>query len=167
MKSIRSWYLAVVATGILLWAFSVRNPKNVVSAQARTPVTMYRFYSGKDGLAHVEKIEVKNFDSKGVASLLATTTGAEIHTSKPDAPGADFGPYHVGPRRQYIFNLAGHEEIEFSGGGRITVNPGDIELIEDLAPSKGHRNRNLGPGVRVNLWVPIADQNVVRGPIPK
>jgi len=50
----------------------------------------------------------------------------------------------------------------FREGRKFTLNPGDIELIEDLAPTKGHRNRNLGPEDRVVLWVPIADQTVVR-----
>src|ERR1700688_4167977 len=167
MKSIFSWYLAVVVVGVLVLVSSVGNPKNVVAAQGTKPVTMYRFYTGKDGLSHVEESEIMNFDSKGVASLMVTTTGAEIHRTKPDAPGADFGAYHPGPRRQYIFDLAGHEEVEFSGGERITLNPGDIELIEDLAPTKGHRNRNLGPEDRLVLWVPIADQTVVRDSISK
>ena len=55
----------------------------------------------------------------------------------------------------------------FREGRRITLNPGDIELIEDLAPTKGHRNRNLGPEDRLVLWVPIADQAVVRDSILK
>ena len=87
-----------------------------------------------------------------------------FYTGK-DAPGAEFGAFHPGPRRPYLVDLAGHEEVEFSGGERITLNPGDIELIEDLAPTKGHRNRNLGPEDRLVLWVPIADQTVVRNSI--
>jgi len=168
MKRMFRFSIAVVAVGgCFLVLFGGQMRRYAVAAQERKPVTMYRFYTGRDGLSHVEKIEVKNFDQNNVANLMDTTTGATLRRSKPDPPGADFGAFHPGPRRQYIFNLAGREEVEFSGGERITLNPGDIELIEDLAPTKGHRNRNLGPDDRLVLWVPIADQTVVRDSILK
>ena len=167
MKRILRFPIAVVTVGMCCLSFCGPARNDAVAAQGRKPVMMYRFYTGKDGLSHVEKIEVTNFDPKNVANLIETTTGATLRVSKPDAPGAEFGEFHPGPRRQYIFDLAGHEEVEFSGGERITLNPGDIELIEDLAPTKGHRNRNLGPEDRLVLWVPIADQTVVRDSILK
>jgi hypothetical protein len=167
MKPMLRFSIAVVTVGICFLMFCGQARNDVVAAQGGKPVMMYRFYTGKDGLSHVEKIEVTNFDPNNVANLMETTTGATLRRSKPDAPGADFGAFHPGPRRQYIFDLAGREEVEFSGGERITLNPGDIELIEDLAPTKGHRNRNLGPEDRLVLWVPIADQTVVRDSISK
>jgi hypothetical protein len=167
VKPMLRFSIAVVMVGICSLMLGGQTPNNPVAAQERKPVTMYRFYTGKDGLSHVEKIEVKIFDKNNVANLMETTTGSTLRRTKPDAPGADFGAFHPGPRRQYIFNLAGHEEVEFSGGEKITLNPGDIELIEDLAPTKGHRNRNLGPEDRLVLWVPIADQTVVRDSILK
>lgn len=159
--------IAVVTVGLCFLLFCEQTRNDAAAAQGRKPVMMHRFYTGKDGLSHVEEIEVKGFDQNNIANLMETTTGATLRSSKPDAPGADFGAFHPGPRRQYIFDLAGHEEVEFSGGERITLNPGDIELIEDLAPTKGHRNRNLGPEDRLVLWVPIADQTVVRDSILK
>ena len=162
MKPMLRPSIAFVAVTIFFLMFCGQMGSDAVDAQGRKPVTMYRFYTGKDGLSHVEKIEVKNFDGHDVANLMDTTTGATLRRSKPDPPGADFGAFHPGPRRQYIFELAGREEVEFSGGEKIILNPGDIELIEDLAPTKGHRNRNLGPEDRLVLWVPIADQTVVR-----
>ena len=167
MKPMLRFSIAVVKVGMCFLMFCGQTRNDAAAAQGRQPVMMYRFYTGKDGLSHVEKIEVKSFDQNNIANLMETTTGATLRSSKPDAPGADFGAFHPGPRRQYIFDLAGHEEVEFSGGERITLNPGDIELIEDLAPTKGHRNRNLGPEDRLVLWVPIADQTVVRDSILK
>jgi len=167
MKPMPRFSIAVVAARISFLIFCGQTRNDVVAAQAGKPVMMYRFYTGKDGLSHVEKIAVMDFDPNNVANLMETTTGATLRRSKPDAPGSDFGAFHPGPRRQYIFDLAGHEEVEFSGGERIILNPGDIELIEDLAPTKGHRNRNLGPEERLVLWVPIADQTVVRDSISK
>ncbi len=167
MKPMLRFSMAVVTIGMCFLMFCRQTRNDAVAAERRKPVMMYRFYTGKDGLSHVEKIEVKNFDQKNIANLMETTTGATLRKSRPDGPGADFGAFHPGPRRQYIFDLAGHEEVEFSAGERITLNPGDIELIEDLAPTKGHRNRNLGPEDRLVLWVPIADQTVVRDSILK
>ena len=165
MKPMLKLSIAVLTVGMCFLMFCGQTRNDAVAAQGRKPVTMYRFYTGKDGLSHVEKIEVKNFDQNKMANLMETTTRVTLLRSKPDAPGADFGAFHPGPRRQYIFNLAGHEEVEFSGGERITLNPGDIELIEDLAPTKGHRNRTLGTEDRLELWVPVADQTVVRDSI--
>lgn len=163
LKSIVKRLIPVVMAGMFVLMLTGETQNDAVVAQGRKPVTMYRYYDGPDGLAHFEKIEVKNFNENDVASLMAIT-GAEIHRNKP---AAAFGPYHPGPRRQYIFNLLGHEQIEFSGGGTITLNPGDIELVEDLAPSKGHRNMTLGPEDRVTVFVPIADQTIIRNSILK
>ena len=77
---------------------------------------MYRFYMGKDGLSHVEKVEVKSFDQNNIATLMETTTGATFAAQKPDAPGADLERSIRDLARQYIFDLAGHEVVEFSGG---------------------------------------------------
>src|SRR4029077_20023542 len=128
MKPMLRFSIAVVTVGICFLMFCGQTRNDVVAAQAGKPVMIYRFFTGKDGLSHVEKIEVKNFDPNNVANLMETTTGVVLRRSKPDAPGAHIGACHPGPRRKYIFDLAGHEEVEFSGGERITLNPGDIEL---------------------------------------
>src|ERR1700682_4444697 len=135
MKSIIRWSVPVVMVGMFVLILSGQTQNDALVAQGRKPVMMYRYYDGPDGLSHVEKIELKNFDEHDVARLM-TAAGAELHRTKPSAPGAGCGAYHPGPRRQYIFNLVVHEQIEFSAGGTIPLNPGDIELIEDLAPCK-------------------------------
>jgi hypothetical protein len=106
MKPMLRFSVAVVTVGMCFLMFRGQTRNDAVAAQGRNPVMMYRFYTGKDGLSHVEKIEVKNFDQKNVADLMETTTGATLRRSKPDAPGADFGAFHPGPRRQYIFKPA-------------------------------------------------------------
>jgi hypothetical protein len=108
--------IAVVTVVLCFLMFCEQTRNDAVAAQGRKPVMMYRFFTGKDGLSHVEGIEVKNFDQNNIANLMETTTGVTLRRSKPDAPGADFGAFHPGPRRHYIFDLAGHEEVEFSGG---------------------------------------------------
>ena len=168
MKSLSKLSIAVAIMGMLVLT-SAAQTKNDTTAPApdKKPVMMYRFYQGTDGLSHVEKIEV-NFDghspSDDIASLMAVSK-VEIRRTKAAPPGTVFsGPFHPGSRRQYIVNISGHEEIEFSGGEKITLNPGDIELVEDLAPAKGHRNVIVGPEPRISLWVPLTDQTPVMGP---
>lgn len=143
--------------------------KSTAAAEPPKPIMMYRFYAGTDGLSHVEKIELKNFDVHNAVALMAGNGIPTIHRDKPDPPGTALSslPFHPAARRQYIFNLQGHAEIEFSGGEKITINPGDIELAEDLAPAKGHRNLIIGPDDRISAWFPITDQTPVIGPMSK
>ena len=166
MKSIVRWSVGIVMLGVFVLIMAGQTQNDAVVAQGRKPVMMYRFYNGTDGLTYVEKIEVM-FNEKDQANLM-TAPGAQIRRTKPNgAPGDDFsGPYHAASR-QYVFNLSGTERINFSGGGTITVVPGDIELVEDVPPGKGHRELNTGPEDRVTLGVPAADQTAVIGPTPK
>src|SRR5712664_3503239 len=99
MKPMLRFSIAVVTVGIYFLMFCGQTRNDAVAAQGREPVMMYRFYTGKDGLSHVEEIEVKNFDQNNVANLMETTTGAMLRRAKPDAPDADFGTSHQGPRR--------------------------------------------------------------------
>jgi hypothetical protein len=134
MKPMLGFSIVLVTVGTCFFMFFGPRRNDAVAAQGRKPVMMYRFYTGKDGLSHVEKIEVKNFDQNNVADLMETTTGATLRRSKPDAPDADFGAFHPGPRRQYIFDLAGHEEVEFSGGERIMRIPGEADHDSGMIP---------------------------------
>lgn len=177
MKSTAKWSIAVAVAATLVLASDAQNKvdaadqasKAAPAAQAPKPIVMYRFYGGADGLSHVEKIELKNFDVHNAVSLMPGNGTPTIHRDKPDSPGTALSglPFHPAARRQYIFNLQGHVEIEFSGGEKITLNPGDIELAEDVAPAKGHRNVILGPEDRISVWFPITDQTAVVGPSSK
>ena len=76
MKPMLKLSIAVVTVGTCFLMFCGQTRNDTVAAQGRKQVMMYRFYTGKDGLSHVEKIEVKNFDQNNVANLMETTTGA-------------------------------------------------------------------------------------------
>ena len=90
MKPMLGFSIALVTVGTCFFMFFGQRRNDAVAAQGRKPVMMYRFYTGKDGLSHVEKIEVKNFDQNNVADLMETTTGATLRRSKPDAPERGF-----------------------------------------------------------------------------
>lgn len=153
MKSIVR--LAIAAGLLAMFAlFSIgRTQHDEAMAQEHKPIYIYRFYTGPDNLSHVEKMEA-NFDQVPANIFkLMTVSGAELHRGKPGR----VVDWHPGGRRQYVVDLAGHKEIEVSGGVKVELEPGDIELIEDTS-GKGHLTRNVGTEDDVSLWLPLADQ---------
>ena len=55
-----------------------------------------------------------------------------------------------------MITLSGHGELEVAGGKKISVGPGNIELVEDVT-GKGHITRTVGTEDRVTLQVPLSD----------
>ncbi len=126
-------------------------PAGVVMAQNRKPVMMTHLYTGPDNLAHAEEIEAK-FD--GNVFKMLPVTGAELHRGLPGS----VADWHTAPRRQYVITLTGQAEIEVAGGKKIAIQPGHIDLVEDVT-GKGHITRVTGTEDRVTLWLPLADQS--------
>ena len=118
------------------------------------PVMINHLYTGPDGQTHVEEMEAKFAPGAGndVYKLL-TNAGAELHR----APPGRVSDWHTAPRRQYVITLFGHGELEVSGGKKIAVGPGNIELVEDVT-GKGHITRVVGTEDRVTIQVPLADR---------
>jgi quercetin dioxygenase-like cupin family protein len=127
----------------------------VVMAQTHKPVFMTRLFVGPDNQTHAEKVELK-FTPGGASevSKMRPVTGAELHRT---ASGS-VDDWHRAPRRQYVITLSGRGEIEAAGGKKITVGPGDIDLVEDTT-GKGHITRVIGAEDRVTLQLPLADQS--------
>jgi len=143
--------------------------RDVAVAQGRKPVVITRIFTGPDGLAHAEDIEL-TLSARGVSGMLKAT-GAEFSV-RPPTPGAnprnttaaaanDPG-WHTGPARQFVITLSGSSEVEVSGGVHVAAGPGHINLIEDTT-GKGHITRNFGPDDRVVLTIPLADGVVIDG----
>jgi len=131
-----------------------RTDRDVVIAQTRKPVVMTRLYTGPDGLTHAEEIEIKlTGDPQNQISEMFKVTGAEIHK----AGVGRVNDWHVAPRRQLVITLSGHGEIEVSGGKKISVGPGNMELAEDLT-GKGHITKVVGNEERVTIQLPLTDQ---------
>ena len=81
---------------------------------------------------------------------------------RSEAPAGRVSDWHTAPRRQYVITLSGQGELEVSGGKKIPVGPGHIELVEDTT-GKGHITRNFGPEDRIALTIPLADGVVIDG----
>ncbi len=130
----------------------------VAVAQTRKPIMVTRIYTGPDGLAYAEEIEMPR-TAAGSYEMLSVT-GAQFSSRPP----SNDGDWHTGPRRQYVITLRGRAELELSGGQKVEAGPGQINLIEDTT-GKGHITRNLGPDDRIVITIVLADQTLKGGPI--
>ena len=159
----------ILLVGCFLTILRARTDRDVAVAQGRTPVVITRIFTGPDGLAHAEDVELK-LNARGVSDMLKAT-GAEFSV-RPPTPGAnprntgaaaasDPG-WHIGPARQFVITLAGSSEVEVAGGVHVLAGPGHINLIEDTT-GKGHITRNFGPDDRIVLTIPLAEGAVVEG----
>jgi quercetin dioxygenase-like cupin family protein len=145
MKSRLLTGVALVVAFYLGW--SVRADRDVASAQTRKPIMMTRIYTGPDGLSHSEQIEMK-LTPNGTSAMKAT--GVEF-SSRPAAPAGD---WHTGPRRQFVITLSGRAELEVAGGKKVSIGPGNINLIEDTT-GKGHITHNIDD--RIVVTIPLAE----------
>jgi hypothetical protein len=141
--------VALVGAFVLLW--SAQTEQDAVVAQTGTSVMVTRIYTGQDGLSHAEEIEME-MTTRGVSDMI-DATGVQFSSRAP-GPASD---WHTGPRRQFVITLSGSGYVEVSGGKRVAVGPGQINLIEDTT-GKGHITRNLGPDNRIVVTIPLADQ---------
>jgi quercetin dioxygenase-like cupin family protein len=118
-------------------------------------VMMTHLYTGSDGQTHAEEMEAKfSAGSRNEVFKLINSTGAELHRA---APGTVID-WHTAPRRQYVITLSGQGELEVSGGEKIHVGPGHIDLVEDTT-GKGHITRVTGTEDRITLQLPLSDQS--------
>jgi hypothetical protein len=146
-----------------------RAEHDVAVAQAGKGVVITRIFTGQDGLAHAEDIQL-DLNARGATDMLKAvgaefsvrppTSGASPRSTgatDPNAPG-----WHTGPARQFVITLSGHSEVEVSAGVHVAAGPGHINLIEDTT-GKGHITRNFGPDDRIALTIPLADGVVIEG----
>jgi hypothetical protein len=159
----------IVLVGCFIVIWRAGTDRDVAIAQGRKPLVVTRIFSGADGLAHAEDIEVK-LSARGATEMLKAT-GAEFSVRPPTAganpsntaaTSANDPGWHTGPARQFVITLSGNSEVEVSGGVHVLASPGHINLIEDTT-GKGHITRNFGPDDRIALTIPLADGVVIDG----
>ena len=161
--------LTVVLVGAFIAIWRGNTDHDVAVAQGRKAVVITRIFTGQDGLAHAEDIEL-NLNARGATDMLKAT-GAEFSVRPPTAGAssrntaatdANAPGWHTGPARQFVITLSGNSEVEVSGGVHVTAGPGHINLIDDTT-GKGHITRNFGPDDRIALTIPLADGVVIDG----
>jgi len=130
------------------------HPSVVLAQTTHKPLTITHLFTGPDNQTHAEEVELKfNPGSPAEVSKMMPITGAELHRTA----GGSVDDWHRAPRRQYVITLSGHGEVEVTGGKKISMGPGHIDLVEDTT-GKGHITKVLGAEDRVTLQLPLADQ---------
>lgn len=167
VRANRLMLVMFVVCFVVIWRENT--DRDVAVAQRRKAVVITRIFTGPDGLAHAEDIELA-LNSRGVSAMLKAT-GAEFSVRTPTpgasprntgAASADDPGWHTGPARQFVITLSGSSEVEVSGGVHVLAGPGHINLIEDTT-GKGHITRNFGPDDRIALTIPLAEGVVIDG----
>ena len=107
-----------------------------------------RMYTGDDGQTHFEDLPPPADESRSVALQAGANLVFRCF------PADYFSDWHIAPRRQYIFILAGQMEIGIGDGTSRRFGPGDVVLADDLT-GQGHTTRSAG-GPRISATVPVA-----------
>ncbi len=112
-----------------------------------------RLYTGNDGEAHFEEIEME-FEPMGTTETtqLQAATGIAFRR----APVGHVQDWHPAPRRQYVVTLSGQGEIEVGDGTVRRFGPGDVMLAEDTT-GRGHITRVVGARPRLYATVPLRE----------
>ena len=107
-----------------------------------------RLYTGDDGQAHFEDLNVPAGDTE----TIALKAGADM--TFRSFPDGSFSDWHNAPRFQYVIVLGGQMEIGIGDGTKRVLDPGDILQVEDVT-GQGHTTRSVGN--RISASVPLAD----------
>ncbi len=111
-----------------------------------------RMYTGADGESHFEELEIAFEETGGSSrsSKLREASGIMFR----EMGGDYFLDWHNAPRRQFIINLEGAEEIEVGGGTKRRFGPGEILLAEDTT-GRGHISRAVDGQPRRSVFVTL------------
>ena len=145
-----------LAFALVVCAWSARTDRDVLVADARTPMKVTRLFTGPDGKTHAETLEMKLTQQNRSETELSDTvkvTGLQFRRTSPKY-ALDF---HPAPARQYVVTLSGRGEIELEDGTKIPLTPGHILLAEDTT-GKGHISRAIGSEDRLSLFIQLADK---------
>ena len=99
-----------------------------------------RTYTGPDSESHFEE---QAFTFEAATSRTAAQDAQRIQFYDRQVGFRDF---HVAPRRQYLLYLTARVELGFGDGATVTMNPGDVLLVEDLT-GRGHTSRVIEAGL--------------------
>jgi hypothetical protein len=117
-----------------------------------------RIYADETGESRFEEVELPTgrLNSPVSSTVFEATEqlpvkGAAFRRVVKEMPD---GEPHCAPRRQFIVHLSGNVEVETSTGEKRLFPPGSVLLAEDTE-GRGHVTRNLGPGARTYLQIPL------------
>jgi len=156
MRSIARRIVLAVFAGCFAFIWFAQRGENIVVAQTRTPVAATRLYTGADGLTHIELVNMKFSPVAGAAATVEYSDSVKASSAYIVrlAPGY-FHDWGNADKRRYAVAISGKAEIEASGGQKVSIEPGQVCLAEDLT-GKGHTFRVVGADDWVALFVDFA-----------
>ncbi len=122
--------------------------------------TYPRLYADSEGESHFERGDIE------VAEANFAPPAPPLAVSEPIAAtrivftrlrAGWFGDFRPTPRRQWFFTLAGKLEVQASDGETLSMEPGDMVLLEDKT-GKGHRTRVMGEEDMFGVFVKLQEQ---------
>jgi quercetin dioxygenase-like cupin family protein len=115
-------------------------------------MAIIRIYAGADGKSHFEEIkpQFKPLGDQSESAELIPGSGIIVRRFAPKR----VNPWHHAPAHAAVFTLSGAVDIEIGDGTVRRLGPGDILIAEDLT-GQGHVTREVGPGPRVSIFVPL------------
>jgi hypothetical protein len=117
--------------------------------EGETEMQFHRLYSGDDGESHMEEMDIADHPN---LTNLHGAAGIVFKAYPPDY----FSDFHTAPRRQYVINIEGENEIELGDGTVYRFGPGHVMLADDTT-GRGHITRVVGGNRRVAAQVPLAE----------
>lgn len=112
-----------------------------------------RIYEDSNDESHFDDLDIELLDTGQIGLLSKPWTSKAVIFRQTD--GSYDYDWHPSPRRQFVVLLDGEIEIAVGDGEVRNFGSGEILLLEDLR-GKGHRTRQLSPGVRTSLFIEIA-----------
>jgi hypothetical protein len=156
MRSVAGRIVLAAFTSFFIFIWYAHRGQSIALAQQHRPVTATRLYTGADGLTHVEQIQITFPPVAGARAMAEQSEPVKASTAYIVrlAPGF-FDGWHNADKRRYVIPISGRAEIEASGGQKISIEPGQIALAEDLT-GKGHTFQVVGMEDWVAFFVDFA-----------
>ena len=121
---------------------------------ANESAQVWRVFTVEDGTTRLERIEIPLEPVRfGAASKLLAGPGVLFR--RMDAGVAL--PRHTATCRQMIVTISGENEVETDDGQKLTVRPGVVLLVEDVAGA-GHLTRTLPSEDWLGVFIPLDDE---------
>ncbi len=111
-----------------------------------------RVYSGSDGIARFEDIEISLDINSGAIQRSKPSKAKGVFFSVTDGPF--FKDWHTAPGRQYVIILEGEVEVGVSENDKRRFGPGKVLLLEDNT-GRGHTTRSVNDQLRKEVFVTL------------
>ncbi len=112
-----------------------------------------RIFSGSDALTHFEDFEIPLAGAGTIGRLSERLPASSVIFRETD--GSYDYDWHTAPQKQWIILVDGRIEIETGDGSIRQFGAGEVLLVEDVT-GRGHRTRQLTPGIRRSIFIPTA-----------